>query len=441
MLSWLENVSSTVAENPQASDPADSFEMPEYSSSIIEAPTVVSQTVTTQNTIRPKISQEKFRELLEARDAFVEESSKDDLTEQFLSAFSTSKPSVAIFDNTDELWVLMSSLIECKKNYSEDPSSRQHVERLVERMKDELHKWSTMLDLATVTESGFNSDLKHCQDIISNEAELQRTLLPEILNRHQLKEMFILRFEGQWKSQRTNALPSMDPMDNGISAPKPDLAIFFNRKALGSSSAPIPHDIKISLRPEGHTTPCFPFLFIEAKKRFDPLDPALHKNLHTTSQALFNIFRWMEKAEKLDDFFQNVRTVSIALNAREIIVRVHRAERSTGSLPLGYAYDNISTIYQYTKKQACKLIRSILLDYGAQKLHTTLKDTFQTVSDLYARGKYAENVLTKRKNDDSKSIHPSKRTRSKGRMEQTTGSHSSDSNTSFGTSGINLSDA
>ena len=142
----------------------------------------------------------------------------------------------------------------------------------------------------------------------------------------------------------------------------------------------------------------------------------------------------MEKAGKLDVFFKKVRTVSIALNAEKIIVRVHRAEPSTGSLPLNYAYDDLIRIDQYTKKQACKLIRSILLDYGAQKLHTTLKNTFQTVSDLYAKGKYSEDVLTKRKSDDSKSFYPSKRTRSKGKMKQTTGSQSSDSNSSFVTS-------
>ena len=124
MLSWLENVDSTVGENPQMSDPADSFEMPEYLSSIIEAPTIVSQTVTTQKTVRPKISQEKFRRLLEARNAFLNKSSKDDLTEQFLSAFNTSTPCIAIFNNTDELWVLMSGLIECKKSYSNNSSSR-----------------------------------------------------------------------------------------------------------------------------------------------------------------------------------------------------------------------------------------------------------------------------------------------------------------------------
>ena len=137
----------------------------------------------------------------------------------------------------------------------------------------------------------------------------------------------------------------------------------------------------------------------------------------------------MEKAGKLDCFFKNVRTVSIALNAREIVVRLHRAEPSTGSLPLEYAYDDLTTIYQYTKKQACKLIKSILLDYGAQKLHTILKDTFQTVSDLYAKGNYAEHAQMKRKTDDSKSSYPSKRTRSKGKMKRTSGSQSSDSNT------------
>ena len=269
MLPWLENVDSTVGENPQVSDPADSFKMPQYSSSVIEAPTIVTQTVTTQKTAKPRISQETFRELLEACNAFPNKSSKDILTEEFLSAFGTSKPATAVFDDTDELWALMHSLIECKRNSSHNPPSRADLEQLVERMTDELQKWRTVIDLATITESAFNDDLLRCRDTISNEAELQRTLLPDILNRHQLKlkQMFILRFESQWKTEGINAMPSTDPRDDRISAPKPDLAIFFKRDVLGFSSAPIPHDIKTSLRPEGHRTLCFPFLFIEAKKK------------------------------------------------------------------------------------------------------------------------------------------------------------------------------
>ena len=332
------------------SEPTDSFEMPEFLSSYIEAPTLVSQTATSQKTTRPQISQQKFRKLLRARNAFPSESSKDDQTKHFLSALSVLESSDNFFDNTDEFWALVSNLNGYQKDFSKKSFPRENLEQLVERMTDKLHKWRTMLDLTTITESEFNGDRTRYQGIYSNEAELQRTLLVEILNRHQLHKMFILRFEGQWKSREASALPSVDPIDNGISAPRPDLAIFFNLKLLGSSSAPIPHDIETSLLPGGHATLCFPFLFIEAKKRFDPLDPALEKNLHTANQALFNIFRWMEKAGKLDDFFKNVRTVSIALNAREIIVRVHRAKLSAGSLPLNYAYDGLITIYQYTKK-------------------------------------------------------------------------------------------
>ena len=422
------------------SDPADSFKMPEYSSSVIEAPTLVSRTATTQRTIRPQISRQKFRKLLQARNAFPSKKSKDNQTEQFLSAFRISEPSTAIFDDTDELWRLTSSLDGYKRNLSGNSSSREEIEQLVERMTDELHKWRTMLGLATITENEFDSDLTRCQDSISNEAELQRTLLPEIINRHQLKEMFIFRFEGQWKSRGTSALPSTDPLDDGISAPKPDLAIFFNHEALGSSSAPIPHDIEESLRPEGHANLCFPFLFIETKKQSDTLILALEKNLHTANQALFNIFRWIKKAGELDDFFKNVRTFSIAMNAREIIARVHRAEPSTGSLPLNYAYDDLRTISPYSKKQVCKLIRSIL-EYGAQKLCEILKDTFQTVSELYAEGNYPEDKLTKRKNDDIKPTYPSKKPRSKSKRKQTADSQESDSDMSFSTSGTSLNDA
>ena len=450
MSSWLENVDPTVGEPSQVSDPADSLEiavpedsfenMPENSSSVSGAPLLISESGVTQKTIKPRISLKTFRKLLKARNALPNKSSKDDRTEQFLSAFRTSRDqALPLFDGTDELWTLISRLDACRNNANENSRSRRKVEQLVESITDELHKWRTMLDLATITEAEFKGDLLNCQQGFSNEAVLQRTILPEILNRHQLQKMFIFSFEGQWESRGKSALPSINPDDKGITGPKPDLAIFFNIEALESDSAPIPDDIETALRPEGNEPLCFPFLFIEVKKQDDALTPALEKNMHTANQALFNIFRWMQKAGRLDSFFQDVRTFSISFNAHKMIARVHRAELTTGDLPLNYAYDDLITIAPYTKRQACKLIRSILLEYGAQKLHETLENTFQKVSTMFKNRAYPVDEPPKRKNDDTNPTSSSKRPRAS-QTPRATVPQNSDANTSF-TSAMSLNDA
>ena len=374
------------------STPTDSFEMPEYSSSVI--PTLV--TGTTQRTMESWVSPQRFQNLLEARHAFPNKS-KDSQTERFLSAYRRSRP--ATFDGTNDLWESISCLNEHKRNSN---GNEKEIKQLVEKMTNELQNWRRKLDLATITEEEFNGDIRRCQSAYANEAELQRTLLTEITNRHQLDEMFVVRFEGQWKVPETSALPSLD--EDKVPAPKPDCAFSYHRAKAEFSDTVIPQEFVSFLAPEGFKILCFPFLFIETKKQSDSIVPALHKNFHTASQALFNIYKWMEKAGKLGSFFKNVRVLSIAINAERMIVRVHRAEPST-VLPLDFAYDELMSTSPYTITQAWALIKSFLYEYAAQQLCEILKDAFQTVSKLYEKAK--------RKNADTTSTHPSKKSRSK----------------------------
>ena len=91
----------------------------------------------------------------------------------------------------------------------------------------------------------------------------------------------------------------------------------------------------------------------------------------------------MAAGEQQATFFKNVRVFSICLNAEKIVARVHRAEpipnspsptrptRSKSVPPvLRFYYDELhnSPLYNYSKNQACLLLRNILLEYGLVRL-------------------------------------------------------------------------
>ena len=167
-----------------------------------------------------------------------------------------------------------------------------------------------------------------------------------ILNRHQISDQFDFNCEGPW-SLRSNhyALPSTE--ENSITAPKPDLAIFFRFDSLMGAgveamSLPILKTLKACMSSDGSIYRCFSFMFLEAKKGVHDLTPALMANMHSASQALYNIFAWMSAAGSQDEFFQKVRLFSIAINAQQFELRAYRAEPTSDGKKLKFYYGDIS---------------------------------------------------------------------------------------------------
>ena len=222
----------------------------------------------------------------------------------------------------------------------------------------------------------FEADLERC--MARNEAVLQRTIMIHIVNRHWLGKMFDWNTEGQWSQLSDTRIPSRE--DDDISQPKPDLAISFTLKSFTGAeddSAPIPAALEKCMAPDG-VPRCFPFLFFEVKKAASDLQEAFLTNLHSASQALYNIYNWMIRANHEDKFFKEVRVFSIAFNAKDLFVRVHRCEKiSTGAL--GFRFDKFEVLNGYTKDDACSLVKAILTDYAERELHPILKSTFDQV--------------------------------------------------------------
>ncbi|KAI0965164.1 hypothetical protein F4678DRAFT_467829 [Xylaria arbuscula] len=131
--------------------------------------------------------------------------------------------------------------------------------------------------------------------------------------------------------------------------------------------------------PDGYIQRCFPFIFIEAKKGFYDLTPALMANMHSASQALFNIFVWMRVAGHKDEFFSDVRVFSIAINAERFALRVHRAQAAEEGDGLEFYYDDVCEGLAYKRDHVCDLIRNVLVGYAEKTLINVLKESVETV--------------------------------------------------------------
>jgi hypothetical protein len=239
----------------------------------------------------------------------------------------------------------------------------------------------------------FEADLKRC--LARNEAVLQRTIMIHIINQYWLGDIFDWNSEGQWSQPKDTRLPSRE--DDDISLPKPDLAISFTLRSFtgeDDDSDPIPAELEKCISPDGGDR-CFPFLFFEVKKAGADLQDAYTANLHSASQALYNIYNWMVRAGHEESFFNTVRVFSLVFNAQDLSVRVHRAvQLPTGGGALGFHFDEFSPLGRYSKDQACLLIKTILTDYAVEELHPTLKSTFVDVVN-----QEDERVASKRKAD------------------------------------------
>lgn len=173
---------------------------------------------------------------------------------------------------------------------------------------------------------------------------------------------------------RTISSPS-----SSLPQPKPDLAIFFEYSALaGTKFITPPSDLVGSLRPDGSAKRCFPFLFMEAKRDDDALLSAVYTNLYSASHALHNIHLWMKRAGTDKDFYK-IRVFTITLNARSLTLRCHRAEIEDKGFGRGmyFYHDEIATFQDYTRDEACVLIKNILIKYAKVELLELLKLTFR----------------------------------------------------------------
>lgn len=311
----------------------------------------------------------------------------------------------------------------------------------IEEVCKEINEWKATMRLATITDQDFQDDLEHCK-FPSNEAVFQRTVMMSIIDRSHLKTVFDFNCEGQWSLDETHPLPSTNGRGDIIIGPKPDLAIFFRFGSLVGTdpfevSRPIPPELKSCMNPDNYTERCFPFVFIEAKKGFTDIQPAAFANMHSASQALFNIYTWMNKANEDESFFKDVRLFSIAINAKEIIVRVHRARaiKKVNDVGLAFSYDDLYSEekVRYSRDEVCTLLHNILIEYGEKKLLGILQNTVKKVLNTHEQS-------LKRKNDTDLFDRPSKMVASAQPGSSAVGPLPLNPSTSFGMSRFEIND-
>ncbi|TRX91784.1 hypothetical protein FHL15_007337 [Xylaria flabelliformis] len=99
--------------------------------------------------------------------------------------------------------------------------------------------------------------------------------------------------------------------------------------------------------------------------------------IDSASQALYNIYMWMAKADHQAAFFKDVRLLSFAINTQQVIARAHRAVPVTvgGQTGLEFYYDelNANCQFYYTRDSICTFIHNILIDYAGSKLLGVIK--------------------------------------------------------------------
>ena len=252
-------------------------------------------------------------------------------------------------------------------------------------------KVKSKINYPFINEKYFNSDLKRC--LAGNEAVLQRTIMIHMINQYWLDEVFDWNSESSWSQPEDSRLPSSKV--DIISPPRPDLAMFFTLESFTGEviDDPIPSELEKCISPDGGNR-CFPFLFMEVKKADAELQDAYTANLHSASQALYNIYTWMVRLNQEERFYNDVRVFSLVFNAQDLSVRVHRAEmRENGAVY--FLFDELLPLQRYTKDQACLLVKTIVAEYAAKELHSLLKTAFKEVTKQ--QREHAMALLAKRK--------------------------------------------
>lgn len=306
-------------------------------------------------------------------------------------------------------------LLKAAKAAPESPNDTSH-----DRLKALMEVCDIKGYKPVVTKARFKSDRARCKSPTTNEFVLQHTLMMHVMD-HPCFDFFNWTCESRWVSKI--ALPSTG--EEAAPSPRSDYSVSFSLAAIAGKKGykSYPPDLRYHLHPDKSATRCFPFLFIEVKRREDDLSGAYLSNLHAASLGLWNIWKWMDKAGYGDEF-KNIRVFSLALNASHMYLREHRAipirtnlaptvastiDSSSHTNANGkrnkiqtldenqskkskkpkkvflfkFEFAEIKEVLGYTREQACALVKNVLLGDVTQKLLPELKKTYKKVAKDY----------------------------------------------------------
>ncbi|MCJ1393374.1 hypothetical protein MMC18_006247 [Xylographa bjoerkii] len=242
-------------------------------------------------------------------------------------------------------------------------------------------------------EKNWTTDLNKCRT--SDEAVFQRTIMMDVISRYDLEHTLDYICESPWQCERM-------PCRNGslasrMAKPKPDLAVAFKCDSIVSPGyMPQLDDYQRYMCPESpkenkHTR-AFHFFAMEVKGSQCTKDDytGIRQNLNTASQALHNIYMFMEKAGEVEKFLNDVRFFSVVGTFSGFQFRVHRAIRvpigmridPKKAYPLGFRFDKLfETQDNFSRAEISGIIRNILVEYGVKVLLPILKDAVKTTLD------------------------------------------------------------
>lgn len=336
--------------------------------------------------------------------------SKDERLPHLRSILKTALPERSMAD-IPELAAVAQEFVEQRRD-----NSSESCYPFIDEFSLKFDEGKAQINYPIINPAYFEDQIKKC--LSKNEAVLQRTVMMSVFHHYWLGNIFDWNAEGQWSQPRDVRLPSRE--DDDITSPKPDLAISFTLRSFTGEeddSDPIPYDLEKCISPDGGDR-CFPFLFMEVKRAAADLQEAYMTNLHNASQALYNMYLWMVRAGMEDAYFDQIRVFSFVFNAQDLSVRVHRASRlEDGSL--SFRFDDFLSTSRYTRDKVCLLVDTILNDYAASELHSTLLSAYREV--ILQEN---ERVLSKRKASAARSAarsSSSKRMRRSGDASQHTG--------------------
>lgn len=245
--------------------------------------------------------------------------------------------------------------------------------------------------LATL-QTRWQKDMSKCMS--SNEALFQRTIMMEILERHELDEKLDYICETSWRTERR--IPGRD-ISRKLSQPKPDLAVGFSTTSLLPEGATLASISRLgSLQShvcaegtgEGEVDRAFHFFSMEVKGKHGQLgnSEARLQNLNTAAQGLYNLYVVMKEAGMESEFYNKVRFFSVVATTSGFEVRVHRAVKLMSDdyirpdCGIRFAFDEIhQTGSGYEKKTATTIVFNILLHYGVKTLHPLLQKAMKLV--------------------------------------------------------------
>ncbi|MCJ1405390.1 hypothetical protein MMC11_008618 [Xylographa trunciseda] len=261
-------------------------------------------------------------------------------------------------------------------------------------------------------EATWKTDLLKCS--ISDEALFQRTIMMEAIDRHKLGKYLDYMCESLWTCTR---LPRKnDTSLFRLALPKPDIAVAFKLEAVFSEAdLPILGNLlgvvcPESSKKEGSCDRAFPFFSMEVKGSQtvsgEPI--ANRQNFNNSSQALFNIYKFMRKAGRENIFLEKVRFYSAIATTSSFHVRVHRAvkvekkHQIESDYPLGYRFDHVfkSVQKEYTRGEVSGIIKNILFEYGVKILLPILKDAADDVLEKLVNEAESQASIGKRQAED-----------------------------------------